>query len=341
MDDGMDRPIWVFLVLAFVLAGPGVATPATTRPPAARATPTPTVAPAPVYSYPIGWPGRPLGDGFIIRHGYTVENTWFRPGWWHTGEDWYALDGSSVGASVYAVAAGVVVYAGANYPGRVVIIQQDDGLFAMYGHLDPRLSVRVGQPVARGDRIGIVGPDGPRAPGHLHFELRTFLTTRVVNGAAPRYRYPCGVNCPPGPGYWPQRAPDHPSEQGWRNPTHSMARRAYPAAYAGPRGAVIVATNPISTSVTLWSAPPETKDPVRSLGTLRLQPGARFVLLDIWAGPEATRATGAQAYQLWYRLRFTDGTDGWVQAAVPSYDETGSDDRPSSVAFNFFPDMTH
>ena len=41
---------------------------------------------APVrYSYPIGVPGRPLGDGFFIRHGYTVENTWYNPGYWHTG----------------------------------------------------------------------------------------------------------------------------------------------------------------------------------------------------------------------------------------------------------------
>jgi hypothetical protein len=42
---------------------------------------------APVFSYPIGWPGELPGDGFRIRHGYATENTWYNPGYWHTGED--------------------------------------------------------------------------------------------------------------------------------------------------------------------------------------------------------------------------------------------------------------
>jgi hypothetical protein len=32
------------------------------------------------YSYPIGLPGRPLGDGLLVRHGYATENTWYNPG---------------------------------------------------------------------------------------------------------------------------------------------------------------------------------------------------------------------------------------------------------------------
>jgi len=39
------------------------------------------------YSYPLGLPGRPLGDGFVIRHTFTSENTWYLPNYWHTGED--------------------------------------------------------------------------------------------------------------------------------------------------------------------------------------------------------------------------------------------------------------
>ncbi len=46
-----------------------------------------TQSDGPEFSYPIGLPGRPLGDGFIVRHGYATENTWYNPGWWHTGED--------------------------------------------------------------------------------------------------------------------------------------------------------------------------------------------------------------------------------------------------------------
>ena len=50
-------------------------------------------APVPAFSYPMGFPGQPLGDGLLVRHGYTCENTWFFPGWWHTGENWYRAGG--------------------------------------------------------------------------------------------------------------------------------------------------------------------------------------------------------------------------------------------------------
>jgi murein DD-endopeptidase MepM/ murein hydrolase activator NlpD len=285
------------------------------------------------YSYPIGSPGRPLGDGFFIRHGYTTENTWYNPGYWHTGEDWYAQQGDTAGAQVYAIADGQVVYAGANYPGRVVIVQHTNDLFSMYGHLDPNLSVRVGQPLTRGDLIGTVLRRSDATPNHLHFEIRTFLTTSAVNGAAPRYPFRCGRNCPPGPGYWPLDAPDLPSELGWRNPAHVLARRM---AGSGGLSEVIVATKPISSSVMLWSAAPN--DPTRApLGELALHGGERFALLDLYAGAEDTRETSARAYQLWYRIAVPGDRSGWVQAAVESDFETGSDGRPSSVSFNFFP----
>ena len=45
-------------------------------------------AQAPAFSYPMGLPGQPLGDSLLMRHGYACENTWFLPGWWHTGENW-------------------------------------------------------------------------------------------------------------------------------------------------------------------------------------------------------------------------------------------------------------
>jgi murein DD-endopeptidase MepM/ murein hydrolase activator NlpD len=301
---------------------------------AAAATPAP---PALQYSYPIGLPGRALGDGFVIGHGAGVENTWYAPGNWHAGEDWYTQKGDTGGAMVYAVAAGEVVYAGANYPGRVVIVRNDDGLYAMYGHLDPALLVAVGARVERGQPLGaVLAQRNARAPSHLHFELRSFLTAREVNGEAPRYGYSCGVNCPPGPGYWPMRAPDLPADRGWLNPTHVINRRMAPEAAAGSLGEAIVATRPVSTSLALWSAPPDDAGR-RELGTVALQPGASVPLLGIWAGDEAPRATSALAYGLWYRVRLTDGQEGWLQAAVPLPSETGSDGRPSSVGFNLFP----
>ncbi|MBK9712150.1 MAG: M23 family metallopeptidase [Kouleothrix sp.] len=162
----------------------------------------------------MGKPGRPAGDGFFIRHGAETENTWYNPGWWHTGEDWYAQQGDTAGAQVYAIADGEVVYADANYPGRVVIVRHADDLYSMYGHLDPKLAVQVGSQVERGDLIGTVLRRGDTTPNHLHFEIRTFFTRREVNGAAPRYGYRCGPDCPPGPGYWPIDAPELPDALG-------------------------------------------------------------------------------------------------------------------------------
>jgi hypothetical protein len=291
-----------------------------------------------LFNYPIGTLGKTFGDGFFVRHGYTVENTWYNPGYWHTGEDWYAIDGDTAGARVYAIADGEVVYAGANYPGRVVIVRHADDLFSMYGHLDPALNVRVGQQVARGALIGTVLRRNDATPNHLHFEIRTFLTAREVNGAAPRYPFRCGQNCPPGPGYWPIDAPDLPSDHGWRNPTHVIAHHMFPADAISPSGEVVVASQPVSQSVILWSAP---LDATRTrLGVVDLMPGEHFPLQGVYAGAEDTRQTSALAYQLWYRIELPDGRSGWVQAAAPSTFETGSDGRPSSVYFNLYPEIS-
>jgi murein DD-endopeptidase MepM/ murein hydrolase activator NlpD len=307
--------------------------------PSPNPSPTPTPAPAAAlqYSYPVGIPGRPLGDGFVIGHGAGVENTWYAPGNWHTGEDWYLLEGDTGGAQVFAVAAGQVVYAGANYPGRVVIVRHDDGLYAMYGHLDPALAVALDERVGRGQLLGtVLTQRNARAPSHLHFEIREFLTAREVNGSAPRYSYNCGVNCPPGPGYWPIDAPDLPADQGWANPTHTIARRMLAPGAGEPLGSVVVASRPVSTTLPLWSGPPD--DAARQeLGDIGLEPGAILPLLGVWAGDEQPRATSATAYQLWYRLALADGREGWLQAVVPLAIETGADGRPSSVGFNLFP----
>lgn len=309
--------------------------------PVATATDAPVPTPAmsvepPAFSYPIGLPGYPLGDGFFIRHGYLAENTWYNPQYWHAGEDWYATDGDTAGARVYAVAGGEVVYVGSNYPGRVVIIRHAEDLFSMYGHLDPAVLVEIGQNVDRGQQIGVVLRRTDQTPNHLHFEMRTFLTTNDVNGAAPLYPFRCGVNCAPGPGYWPFDAPDAGSF-GWRNPTHMLAHRGFPQQGTGARGEVAVTTRPVSSTAGLWSEPPQADTSPQLVGEVTLQPGQRFSLLDVAAGPEDTRTTSAQSYWLWYRIQLEDGRSGWVQAGVPSPFETGSDGRPSTISFNFVP----
>jgi murein DD-endopeptidase MepM/ murein hydrolase activator NlpD len=236
---------------------------------------------------------------------------------------------------VYAVAAGEVVFAGSEYPGLVVIVQHPNGLFSMYGHLDYALAVEAGQSVARGQLLGTVLTRGDGlAPSHLHFELRTFFTTPEVNGNAPRYGVACGFDCPPGPGYWPIDAPEHPSVIGWRNPTHVINRRAWPSGVPERVEAVVAETAPASTS--LWTAPSD-RDDAEFSGDLSLNPGGRYPLLAIDAGEEDSTGSSAEAYQLWYRIALADGTEGWVQATVPSASDTGSDGRPSSVRFHFLP----
>jgi murein DD-endopeptidase MepM/ murein hydrolase activator NlpD len=304
----------------------------TSAPP--TATVSPTAAPQSArFSYPIGAPGAAPGDGFFVRHGYAAENTWYNPGYWHTGEDWYALEGDTAGAEVLAIAAGQVVYVGANYPGRVVIVAHEGGLFSMYGHLDPAVAVAEGDSVERGQLLGAVLRRGDSVPNHLHFEVRTFLTAEAVNGPDPRYDFRCGPGCPPGPGYWPTGAPDHPSDLGWRNPTHVVAGRMFGA--AGGLGEVIVPASPPQPSLTLWSAPPGGAQ--QAVGELPLEPGARLMLLEVRAGPEDSRETSAEGYALWYRVAAPDGAEGWVQAALASPFETGGDGRPSSVEFALLP----
>jgi len=288
-----------------------------------------------IFRYPIGVPDRMLGDGFLVRHGYATENTWYFPGYLHTGEDWYVVEGDTAGAGVYAVAAGDVVFAGSDYPGRVVIIQHAPDLFSMYGHLDYALAVTEGNRVERAQLLGTVlaRTDG-RAPSHLHFEIRTFLTTPEVNGDAPRYGFAYGLNCPPGPGYWPIDAPEYPSAMGWRNPTHVIGHHT-----PSRDGSEVVVARTAPETVAVWASP-ATDGTVDPLTSLALRPGNRFPLLAIDAGAEASDGTSAEAYHLWYQIALPDGTKRWVQAAVPSTHDAGSDGRPSSLQFVLLPAAT-
>ncbi len=289
---------------------------------------------APAFSYPLGLPDRPLGDGLFVRHGYATENTWYNPGWWHTGEDWYLAEGETGGLGVYAAAAGEIVFAGSEYPGLVVIIAHAEGLYSMYGHLDYALAIEPGQVVARGQALGtvLVRGDG-RAPSHLHFEMRTFFTTPEVNGDAPRYGVGCGFECPPGPGYWPIDAPEHPSDLGWRNPTHVINRRAWVEGV--PVGVEAIVSEAAPASTPLWSAPADVVG-AEPRGELTLIAGDRYALLAVDTGEEDAIGTSAEGYRVWYRIALTDGGEGWVQAAIPDAFDTGSDGRPS-VRFDFLP----
>jgi len=70
---------------------------------------------------------------------------------------------------------------------------------------------------------------------------------------------------------------------------------------------------------------------------LALAPGARFPLLDLDVGAADATGTSAEGYSLWYRLALPYRETAWVQAAVPTTLETGTDGRPSSVTFPLVP----
>ncbi len=91
------------------------------------------------------------------------------------------------GVSILAAADGTVIYAGDdltrqfgsmnNYYGNLVVLQhnflspQGEPVFTLYGHmLAP--TVRIGDRVREGDKIGVVGATGVAQGPHLHFEVR-------------------------------------------------------------------------------------------------------------------------------------------------------------------------
>ena len=278
------------------------------------------------WSLPIRDPGGIPGDGFVIRHGFASENTWFNPGWYHTAEDWYrANDVETAGAEVVAATEGEVVWIGSEYPGRVVLVQHPGGLIGMYGHLDYALDVAVGDRVVAGQTLGRVlrWTDG-RAPSHLHFEIRTFVNTPMVNGDTPAHPAGCGAGCVPGPGYWPIANPQHPTVVGYRNPTHVIAG----GMAARPPAAAVVASTAADLVVTRREAPREYAAPIADR---LLSAGERFELLEIAAGPPDGTGTSALAYDVWFRVALPVGGAGWMRAVVPDNGDVGSDGRPSSV----------
>ncbi|BBC31187.1 Peptidase, M23 family [Streptomyces graminofaciens] len=88
---------------------------------------------------------------------------------YHTGVDFPVPTGSAV----KSVAAGKVVTAGwGGSFGYQVVIRHSDGRYSQYAHLSA-ISVKSGQSVGVGQRIGRSGTTGNSTGPHLHFEVRT------------------------------------------------------------------------------------------------------------------------------------------------------------------------
>ena len=99
----------------------------------------------------------------------------------HAGMD---IDGER-GDTVIAPANGTVIKAEwtGGY-GNMIEIDHGNGLTTRYGHLS-KIEIQVGDPVQRGQLIGLVGSTGRSTGPHLHYELR--LNDKSIN---PRFLLP-------------------------------------------------------------------------------------------------------------------------------------------------------
>jgi murein DD-endopeptidase MepM/ murein hydrolase activator NlpD len=118
--------------------------------------------------------GQPSAAGFIWPvNGTVVSGFGMRWGRMHEGIDITTPSGTPI----WAAAAGTVIYAGwlGGY-GNLVVVDHGNGLSTAYAHASSIL-VGVGQGVAQGETISLVGSTGNSSGPHLHFEVR-------VNGSA-------------------------------------------------------------------------------------------------------------------------------------------------------------
>ena len=114
-----------------------------------------------LYALPI--PGAPLGSPYGMRIDPMTGAVGYHPG----------LDfDADMRTSIHAAAAGVVVVAGdcGGY-GNCVVIDHGNSLATVYGHQSQVLT-KVGDVVAAGQGIGLVGSTGVSTGPHLHFEVR-------------------------------------------------------------------------------------------------------------------------------------------------------------------------
>ncbi len=111
----------------------------------------------------------PANKHYLSGYDYSPETN-------HRGID---IAGNT-GEPIYAVDAGVIVYAGWNdwgY-GNMVMIDHGNGWQSLYGHMNS-IAVVCGQSVDQGWVIGTIGSTGHSSGSHLHFELMHTLYSKV------------------------------------------------------------------------------------------------------------------------------------------------------------------
>ena len=137
------------------------------------------------FDFPVGAPN---ADGYQKSRGFNIHG--------HLGEDWVSAAGPGAiyRAPVKAIGNGVVALARdfKRSWGNVIVIRHafyEGGRLtyadSLYAHLD-KILVAEGQPVSRGQEIGLVGNAHGLYHPHLHFEVHRNLTIGVVHMASTR-----------------------------------------------------------------------------------------------------------------------------------------------------------
>ena len=122
------------------------------------------------FTWPIAFRGHPpitqrFGCTDVPGEPYSADCVTHR---FHTGLDL----GVHQGTPVYAAAPGVAhVYRSDSGYGIHVLVAHGGGWFTLYAHLS-EVVVRDGEPVRRGDPVGLSGSTGFSTGPHLHFEVR-------------------------------------------------------------------------------------------------------------------------------------------------------------------------
>lgn len=102
--------------------------------------------------------------------GYISSHMGNRGGRLHKGID-IARTNRSTSPPIFAADSGTVVSAGSSGAyGNRVVIDHNNGMRTVYAHL-ASISVKPGQTVSRGSKIGVMGTTGRSTGIHLHFEV--------------------------------------------------------------------------------------------------------------------------------------------------------------------------
>ena len=123
--------------------------------------------------------GRPIRQGWISSPFGRRTDPFTGQLAWHSGIDFAT---AAAGADIVAVAAGVVTASGdRDGYGLAVDINHGNGYVTRYGHAK-KLLVEVGEIIAKGQVIALVGSTGRSTGPHVHFEV--YKHGRVVDPAS-------------------------------------------------------------------------------------------------------------------------------------------------------------